>query len=37
VIADVDDEDQAATARSVFKKQGSEDVDAARKDLEKAA
>ncbi len=37
VIANVEDEDQAKTANSVFKKQGSEDVDAARKDLEKAA
>jgi hypothetical protein len=37
VIANVDTEEQAATARSVFKQQGSEDVDRARKELGKAA
>jgi hypothetical protein len=37
VIANVDAEEQAATARSVFKQQGSEDVDRARKELGKAA
>jgi hypothetical protein len=37
VIANVESEEQAATTRSVLKKQGSEDVDAARKELKKAA
>ena len=37
VISNVDAEEQAATARSVFKQQGSEDVDRARKELGKAA
>jgi hypothetical protein len=37
VIANVGTEEQAATAPSVFKQQGSEDVDRARKALGKAA
>jgi hypothetical protein len=37
VIATVESEEQASTTRSVLKKQGSEDVDAARKELKKAA
>ncbi len=37
VIANVDSESHAEAARSVFKQQGGEDVDAARKELEKAA
>jgi len=37
VIANVGTEEQAATARSVFKQQGSEDVDRARKELGRAA
>ena len=37
VIANVESEEQAATARSIFKQQGSEDVEAARRELRKAA
>ncbi len=37
VIANVESEEQASTTRSVLKKQGSEDVDEARKELKKAA
>src|SRR3982074_3231990 len=37
VIGTVDTEEQAATAQSVFKQQGSEDIDRARKELGKAA
>ena len=37
VIANVDSEEQSATARSAFKQQGSKDVDRARKKLGKAA
>jgi hypothetical protein len=37
VIANVDTEEQAATARSVFKQQGSQDEDTAREELGKAA
>lgn len=37
VIANVDSEEDAAKARSVFKQQGSEDVEATRKELKMAA
>jgi hypothetical protein len=37
VIAEVDHEDQAASAREVFEQRGGEDVDAARKELHSAA
>jgi hypothetical protein len=37
VIADVQSEEHAAIARSVFKQQGSEDVEATRRDLDAAA
>jgi hypothetical protein len=37
VIANVDIEDQAATAQEVFERRGSEDVNAARKELQSAA
>jgi hypothetical protein len=37
VIANVDTEKDAAKARAVFKRQGSEDVEATRKELREAA